>query len=197
MPRCTERQRGPLAAVLLLAAAGAWSFEDGAPAGHTGGFGEPDCTACHSDYPANPGEGRLEVRGWPERAVAGRSYRLTLVLEHPALASGGFQLSVRSADGAPAGILTAIGGDTRVESNGENAYLQHTHPQSEPGPPGRAEWAFEWTAGDDGAVILNAAANAANDDLSALGDVVLTLERRLEIAPPSGPAVREPTGCEP
>ena len=197
MPRCIEPRPRPLVAVLLLAAAGAWSFEDGAPAGHTGGFGEPDCTACHSDYPANPGEGQLKVLGWPERALAGRSSRLTLVLEHPALASGGFQLSVRTEDGAAAGILTAIDGDTRIESDGENTYLQHSHPRGKSMPPGRTEWTFEWTAGDNGTVILNAAANAANDDLSALGDVVLTLENRFEIIPASEPAASQPTGCEP
>lgn len=183
MPRCIDAH-GCFAAALLLAAAGAWAFEDGAPAGHTGGFGEPDCSACHSDYAPNPPEGRLEVRGWPERPVAGKSYRLILVLAHPELASGGFQLTVRTPEGAPAGELRPLTENTRVLSEDGTSYLQHAHPERATG--GCIDWELEWTAESSGAAVLNAAANAANDDFSALGDYVLTLEKRPDSAPDAG-----------
>lgn len=175
--------RSLLPAVLpaLAAAAGAFAYENGAPPGHTGGFGEHSCHACHSDNPVNERRGRLAVSGLPERYVPRERYALVVTLEHPALESGGFQMSLRTADGRPAGGLEP--GSARVATVRSEAgigYAQHTSSGRDTGTPGRIRWTVTWQAPEDGgAVTLNAAANAANDDLSALGDFVYTLERRI------------------
>lgn len=178
--KCTEALA---AAALLAAAACAWTYEDGAPPGHTGGFGEPDCTTCHSDHEKNAAGGRLEVRGLPERYAPGERYRLSVVLAHPELEAGGFQLALRTPEGEPAGAVVSPTARTRTVSADEVTYLQHTGEGRETSEDGRIHWQLEWQAPETATpVILHLAANAANDDLSALGDFIYTLERTLEPA---------------
>lgn len=162
----------------LAAAERAWCFEDGAPPGHTGGFGEPDCSVCHSDRDRNPPEGRLAVDGWPSAGAAGKRYTLAVVLEHPELRSGGFQLAIRTPEGAPVGKLISISDRTRIVADGVQRYLQHSADGRRAEADGRIRWQFQWVAPEDaGTAILHVAANAANDDISALGDLVFTLEK--------------------
>lgn len=176
----------PLLACLVVAGSAAWSYEDGAPPGHTGGFGEPECSFCHSDRETNPPDGRLAIEGLPERYLPGRRYALAVLLEHPALQSGGYQLAFRSEEGEPAGQLAAASSGSEVVAGAEQVYLQHTASGRKAVEEGRIRWEFSWTApGDDGAtapgpVHIHVAGNAANDDASALGDRVFTLERVLQ-----------------
>jgi hypothetical protein len=169
-----------LAAVLLLPGASCigHAYEDGAPPGHTGGFGEPDCTACHADSDPNPVYGGLQVEGLPDRVLADAAYELAVVLEHAELRAGGFQLAVRSSDGKPAGTLVSLSDRTCVIEEAGQVYLQHTKEGLPPQHDGAARWVFRWiAAGVAGPVYLHVAANAANDDISALGDYIFTLER--------------------
>ena len=86
------RQRFAVTTVLFSAlGGGAAAFESGPPTGHTGAFGEPDCTACHFDYDANEHGGTLTIGGAPEVFVAGKRYELSIVLQHPDIEVGGFQ----------------------------------------------------------------------------------------------------------
>lgn len=167
----------------MCAWAWAWAYDDGAPPGHTGGFGEPDCTACHSDNERNDAEGILSVTGLPERYAPGESYRLSIVLEHPELEAGGFQLAVRTSDGSAAGRLEPVDARTRALADGGREYLQHTPEGRRDTDGGRISWQLAWQApGAAVPVVLNLAANAANDDLSELGDFIYTLELTLEPA---------------
>lgn len=169
-----------LAAVLALAAGRAGAYEDGAPPGHTAGFGEPDCSACHSGAEKNPPGGELAIEGLPEHYAPGKAYRLAILLLHPELASGGFQLAVRTAEGEPAGELLPASERLQVVTEGELAYLQHTREGTKTDTDGRIRWEFEWRAPEEPQpVVLDVAANAANDDLSALGDYIYTLEEKL------------------
>jgi hypothetical protein len=169
-----------LAALLALAAAEASGYEDGAPPGHTGGFGEPDCSACHSDYEKNAPAGALAIEGWPADYAPGKSYALAIVLQHPELASGGFQLALRTAGGAPAGELAAASDRMQVVTEAGQTYLQHTRGGTQAEADGRIRWEFEWRApGTAEPIVLNVAANAANDDFSSLGDFVYVLEKAL------------------
>ena len=166
--------------VLLLLAAGrsGYAYEEGAPPGHTGGFGEPDCSVCHADSDPNPAEGTLRVEGLPDRVVAGSAYELAVVLKHPELRTGGFQLAVRSSDGKPSGQLVSLSDRTRVIEEAGQVYLQHTKAGLQPQTDGAGRWVFRWiAAGVSGPVYLHVAANAANEDISALGDYIFTLER--------------------
>lgn len=156
----------------------AQGYEDSAPPGHTGGFGEPDCSACHADSDPNPPEGSLRVEGLPDRIVADAEYELAVILEHPELRRGGFQLSVRSPDGNPAGQLVSLSNRTRLVKESGQVYLQHTREGLQTGNDGSGRWQLRWiAAGVSGPVYLHIAANAANDDISALGDYIFTLER--------------------
>lgn len=184
--------------------AGARAYLTGPPPGHTGGFGEPDCTACHFDAPVNPEGGEFRVDGLPERYAPGETYRLRVTLEAPELGRAGFQLAARFGEGErrgiSAGTLTARDSTVQVAVSGDGSdgdrepehdlhYAQHT--EAGTGPPARASagryaWSVRWTApkAPGGPVLFHAAANAANDDASEFGDRVFTLEVRVD--PPEG-----------
>lgn len=155
-------------------------YPDGAPPAHTGGFGEPSCQACHFGGALNEPGGSLTIEGMPEVYRAGQSYRLMVQLTKPAMARGGFQLAARFADGRQAGILEPV--DDRVnviqEDSSAVLYAQHTPKGTALTAPDTARWVFTWTPpqGDTISVLFHAAANAANDDASAFGDFIYTVE---------------------
>ncbi len=156
---------GPAAAVY---------YADGAPPGHSGGFGEPTCQRCHFDAEAREG-GRLEVAGFPTTWRPGRGYPLVVRLRSPGMAGAGFQLAARFCDGRQAGHWRTDGGGVGVaapDSSGVR-YVGHTRP-ARPGPGGEAVWRFTWIAPEESGapVRLHLAANAANGDDSEFGDAV-------------------------
>jgi hypothetical protein len=179
--RCIDRcSPALLAAALALASAIGLGYEDGAPPAHTGGFGEPDCSACHSDSEKNAPGGSLQVEGLPTAYAAGEQYRLSILLQHPDLASGGFQLALRTAGGEPAGELLSPSDRTQVVTEAGQPYLQHTREGLRTDSDGSIRWELQWRTPESAEpVVLNIAANAANDDISALGDFIYTLERKL------------------
>lgn len=169
--------------VLILGAGASPAYEDGAPPGHTGGFGEATCAACHSDNDVDLRDGGLRVDGLPEEYVAGREYEVEIVLQHPELSTGGFQLAMRGMDGKTAGRLASQGERTVVVENGAERYLQHTRAGTSTGLRGTIRWRFRWLAPDgDEDVVLDLAANASNGDISALGDYVYLFSRKLSAA---------------
>ena len=173
-----------LAALLNLAGAPCHAYENGAPPGHTGGFGEPDCSACHSGFAPNAPTGELSIQGLPAGYAPGATYRLAILLQHPELASGGLQLAMRTRDGEPAGELVPASARTAVVNAAGQAYLQHTREGTRTGTDGSIRWEFDWRAPQTAEpVVLNLAANAANDDFSPLGDFVYTLEQKVEAGP--------------
>lgn len=177
-PRSTDRSRR-LAALACLYCAGALGYEDGAPPGYTAGFGEPDCTECHTDNELNDAGGRVRIDGLPTEPVAGERYRIQIAVEHDELESAGFQASIRTLDGAPTGTIELISERTAaVEADGQR-YVQHSTNGREPDDAHRVDWSFVWIA-PPGAppVVIHVAANASNDDLSALGDYIFTATSR-------------------
>jgi hypothetical protein len=177
-----------LASLHLVISPPVFCYEDGAPPGHTGGFGEPDCSLCHSDSEKNLPEGKLRVEGLPQGYSAGDRYELAVVLEHPDLQSGGFQLAVRSARGESVGELRPVSNRTQVVTEAGQSYLQHSEAGRTPVVNGVIRWIFHWTAPPPGTsenapLYLHVAANAANDDVSALGDYVMTVEQVLKERP--------------
>ncbi len=150
---------------------------DGPPAGHTGGFGEPDCTVCHLEAgPDLPGTGALTVRGFPERYRAGERHLLEVVLEAGGTERAGFQLSVRSPSGEAAGTLHAVDGRVRILAPDSlpATYAVQTAAGSAAEDPGGARWTVAWIAPARGEATLHAAANSADGDESPLGDLVFT-----------------------
>lgn len=166
-------------ALLCAAAVSARGYMDGPPPGHTGGFDEPTCRACHADYPVNDG-GTVTIEGAPAAYEPGRSYALRIVLRHPELRRAGFQLSARFASGAAggsqAGSLRVSDETASVVTEGDISYAQHTRGGTTAASPGEHAWSVLWTspAAARADVVLHVAANAANDDFSEFGDRIHT-----------------------
>lgn len=161
----------------------------GPPAGHTGGFGEPTCTACHADAPVNDGVGTLDLLGLPTTVEPGRAYPLVVRLERPGLSRAGFQLAVRFAAGRQAGTqageITVVDSAVQVITDAARGVLY-----AEQTPVGAAvrnnvgSWTVLWRAPSEGhaPVVIHVVGNASNDDDSELGDAVYAMERRTEMS---------------
>ena len=173
-------------AALYLAAAGSAAYVDGPPAGHTGGFGEPTCAACHFDHVINEPRGRLTLSGLPVAYESTASYRIRIALARAEMASAGFQLSARFSDGPSrgkqAGTLRPLDDRAEVAHDADSpiAYLQHAETGTGVADAS-VSWTFEWQAPSSpgGEVVFDVAANAANDDLSAFGDWIYTATERV------------------
>ena len=150
------------------------------PIAHTGGFGEQTCLVCHMDGELNEPGGTLTIEGLPERYEPGRRYALTLIITHPRLRAAGFELSARFANGADssrqAGSLAVTGDRAAVSTHDATRvqYAHHLRPGTIPPSPGTARWSVSWTAptSGSGSVVFHAAANAANDNDSPMGDYI-------------------------
>lgn len=183
------RRRGSIVGLAAVCAGALWpvargqgevqAFPDHPPVAHTGGFGEPTCAQCHLGRALNAPGGSLALEGAPAAYEAGKRYRLVVALARPGMASGGFQLAARCADGRQAGELSPA--DSARVAVAENArtgvrYAHQTADGAASAEGGRAAWRVEWTAPAAGCaeVRLDAAANAADGDQSPLGDHVYT-----------------------
>jgi hypothetical protein len=178
---------------------------EGPPPGHTGGFGEPTCRACHFDAPEEPEAGALVVDGVPAVYRPGAEYAITVTLRDPRLESAGFQLAARFAGeesgagasggaegGHQAGRLLASGPRVEIVEQGEPPVLYARQTLAGAAPEGdrEASWTVRWIAPAEpaGPVLFHAAANAANDDDSELGDAVHAATARSE--PPPARTIR-------
>ena len=154
----------------------------GPPPAHTGGFGEETCAYCHFDGPLDDPAGSLSLEGVPEDYRPGKRYEIQVVLSHPELKRGGFQLAARYAGGSAAGRQagTFIYPSHRIETDTLNGivYVHHTLAGSSPDTAGFIRWKLGWMAPDStgAGVVFHAAANAANGDDSEFGDFIYTTE---------------------
>jgi hypothetical protein len=177
---------GGLATLLLCVAAAAAAATlprpsvHGPEPGHTGGFGEPTCRACHFDGPETTSDADVAIDGLPTSWTPGTRYPITVVLRGAALRRGGFQLAVRHATGEDAGrqagVLSGDSGRVSITVAGGVSYGHHVRESTAPTAPGVVRWELAWTAPVEGAglVAFHVAANAANDDDSELGDLIVT-----------------------
>ena len=171
----------------IAAAASPWAFSDGPPAGRTGGFGEPLCTECHFDNPANDSAGAMEISGLPERFAAGQAYAISIRLRHPDMQRGGFQLAARWMDGPSAGRqagrLEPVDEHVKVRDSNEVRYAQHGYARDRAKDTDAVTWTVRWIAPEKGSanVAVDVAANAANGDFSSLGDYIYS--RRVIVQP--------------
>jgi hypothetical protein len=174
------RQQAGVAAALALIATlvtGARAAHDARPpVAHTGGFGEPTCVECHFESSPRTGDA-LSLDGMPERYDPGSAYALTIAISDTAARAGGFQLAARVAAGpyagAPAGTLCTANPRVAVETDTATGIQYASHAGAAPADSLR--WEVMWRAPeqDVGPIVVHVAANAANDDDSPLGDVIL------------------------
>ena len=178
-----------IAAALAIGAAAhaspAWSrahppMRDMPPLAHTGGFGEPTCTACHMDGDLNDAAGALTIDGVPPRYEPGRRYSLTITVRHPDLRVAGFELASRFATGPDSGRQAGslVSSDDRAGvSTDEGSRIQYAHhlrSGTTPIPPGVGRWTIAWIApsAGSGPVVIHVVGNAANDNDSPMGDYI-------------------------
>jgi hypothetical protein len=160
------------ASACALAASRLTAYSSGPPPGHTAGFGEPACTACHYDYVLNEPGATIRLDSLPRHYTAGQKYPLTLVVRHAALKRGGFQLSARFADGTQGGafvmadtLLLTMRGKAGIE------FLSHTMAGADRVSGDSITWRFLWVApASRQAVVFNVAVNVSNRDASEFGD---------------------------
>lgn len=167
----------PFSAVVLAAVSiglvAARPFAEGPPSGHSGGFGEPTCAACHFGGVENPVDGLFDVVGLPEAALPDSTYLLEIVLKFPAMKRSGFQLTSRTEDGLQAGSFAPTDDRTAIDRDGVQ-YLVQTEAGSMPAERGSMRWTVRWTApAAPGTVQFHGAANAANGDDLPIGDTVM------------------------
>jgi hypothetical protein len=160
------------------------AYRDGPPPGFSSGFGEDNCQACHFGDSVNIRPGRLSISA-PERYSPGETYPVTVTLTRPGMKVGGFQLTARFAErGAQAGTLTIAEGDRdrmKVQADRGVQYAHHQRAGAQLTAPDVVRWTLRWTApagGGGGAVLFNAAGNAANADESQFDDFVYTASAR-------------------
>lgn len=179
---------GRLTFILVLALGGqALAFPDGAEPGHSGLGDEHDCGSCHYLGPAPDKRSGLTFDSLPERVAAGDVVEFRLRLSDPEGRIGGFQLTADAA-GESAGWFDA-GSDQQLAELDGREYLGHSNPrastETECGESRVIEWTVRWRAPTDAnSVTLAAAAVAANEDASALGDNAYRHEQTIEVVDP-------------
>jgi len=155
-------------------------LRDAPPPAHTGGFGEPTCLTCHFGD-ANDPRGSLDISA-PAHYTPGETYTIRIRVRHPELMAGGFQIAIRDADGLQAGRFVVDTTKIGVTKLNDVSYVHHVR-ASTAATGDSIVWTFDWIAPDRAdALMIHAAANAANDDASPLGDYVYTSEMRVPAA---------------
>jgi hypothetical protein len=145
--------------------------------GHTGGFGEVTCTACHFDNDVDDPAGALSIAGFPPQPEPDSSYVITVTVTHDAIEAAGFQFAVRDADGSQAGNLSASDDRVVIAELDGIQYVQHSLRGLEL-IDGVGTWTFEWTAPPSigSPLLVHAVGNAANGDRSEFGDFIYTAQ---------------------
>jgi len=162
------------------------AYKDGPPPHMTGGFGEPTCYSCHLDNPLNAEGGSLQLEGVPESYTPRQTCRLIITLSRSGMRRSGFQIAARYASGPQkgqqAGFWRLLNDRVQKTSSPTDLgveFVEHTAMGSLAGEPGTNSWIVEWTAPPGGGPVqFNVAANASNDDASALGDFIYVKELR-------------------
>lgn len=152
--------------------------------GHTGGPGEANCTSCHTSFPVNSGEGRVQISGFPHDYVPGRQYNVSVTTQHNDAVIYGFQLTAIDYLGRGVGTFAPQIGQnpaqTQVQSGivGGNmrSYIHHTVDGLIPVVFNSKTWNFTWTAPAMrvGKIGLYASGNGSNSDGGPGGDYIYT-----------------------
>ena len=188
--------RVTVAAFVLGGATLAWAYSTGPPASRTGAPqvasipAEGLCTQCHTSFAPNDPNGSVRILDVPASYAPGASYtlRVRLAFTHPPEDvepyKWGFELTaVRADSGTGAGTFTVLPSLKIRQGSSITAwktrfYAEHGGDTSSThtGQSGPVEWSFGWNAptGYSGKVYFFAAGNAANGDVTPLGDRIFT-----------------------
>ncbi|MBZ0265373.1 choice-of-anchor D domain-containing protein [bacterium] len=161
------------ALLLALPLSLAWGYSSGPPNDRAGNPPQnANCTACHSSFPVNSGNGSLNITELFEY-VPGETYDLEISLSDPDQSRWGFELTVQNMQNAYAGGLTVTNAQ-QTQLNG--SFLKHTSNGTFQNQ-NSGTWAFQWTAPAEGTgdVTFYVAGNAANNNGSTSGDYIYTV----------------------
>jgi len=152
---------------------------------YTGGFGEETCRSCHFDFPVNPENGDLVLKGIPEVYEQEKNYTIEIRVKRNDLGLAGFQFTSRFPDGSQAGNFKYEKDHITVTPDISDSvvYLQHAPGGTEPQQKNTKIWTFDWQAPKDtlNPVLFHVVSNAANGDASEFGDWIYAKE--VEISP--------------
>lgn len=150
----------------------------------TGAPNETNCTACHSTFAVNSGDGEIEISGIPRNYLPGQQIPLTVTVNDSTGVLYGFQMTAVEGNGDRAGtfvvpssgpvpIMQIVNG---FVGNQNRQYIEHTIQGITPTTAGSKSWQFTWTAPSRrvGKIGFYAAGNAANSDSSSDGDMIYT-----------------------
>jgi FlgD Ig-like domain len=167
------------AVVLLTAASPAEAFSSGPPDGRTGAPGETNCTACHSSFPVNSGDGLFTITA-PAEVASGETVTITVTLEDPDQVRWGFEITPLTA-----GMCTITDPtNTQLSVTSMKSYVKQTSAGTYDNTAGPVSWSFEWTAPEAMRedVIFYAAGNAANSNGGTSGDYIYTTSWTIAVA---------------
>lgn len=149
---------------------------------HTNAPGEGNCTACHTDFALNSGEGMVEITGIPATYTSGQQFNIVVTATQANAVIYGFQFTAIDSNGQKVGTYTIpAASEDRIQLLqglvGENMlreYMEHTSGGLSNGQFGSNSWAFTWTAPatSAGRVDFYATANCANSDGNTGGDYI-------------------------
>jgi hypothetical protein len=150
---------------------------------HSGAPLEANCTACHSDFPANSGTGSVTITGVPANYIPNKQYQITVRTAQIGATIYGFQMTAVDALGRRAGTYgvpaqspARVQVDKGFVGNNFRQYVMHTVDGVTPAQFDFNTWTFTWTApaARVGKIGFYAAGNAANSDSSTSGDYIYT-----------------------
>ena len=151
-----------------------------------------NCTACHSSFVVNSGDGSFFIEGLPEEYNPGQTYTITVQLEDPGQLRWGFLLTAQLEnlnEGGTLAVVDPVNTQISLQAGSANDYIKQTRTGTYAGTAGASPgWEFEWTAPlvGSGDVTFYASGNAANANNSTSGDYIYTLQVSIPefIAPP-------------
>jgi len=153
---------------------------------------ESNCTACHTTFAVNSGEGNVIISGLPKNYLPGQTIPLTVTVNDDSGVLYGFQMTSVDQDGnragtfsvpppspSPSPALPTIQIINGFVGNQNRQYIEHTVQGITPTANGTKSWQFNWTAPERriGKLGFFAAGNAANSDSSSDGDQIYTTAR--------------------
>lgn len=150
---------------------------------HTDAPGENNCTACHSSFPVNSGDGNLTISGLPANYLPGQVIPLTVTVNDTNALVFGSQTTVIDNTGKSVGTFTPPPGVPETmqlifgtTTGPLRSYIEHTHDGIIPTQAGTKSWTFTWTAPATrvGKVSFYTASNAASGDGSPANDYIYT-----------------------
>jgi len=166
---------------LLLSPPSAHGFPWAPPDGFAG---DPpdfnDCTACHSDFGLNTGDGVLEIQGMPFAYAPGETYALSVRLDDRGQSRWGFEMTVIDSGGLQAGVMAPEDEVIVSVSEGPGSERDYAKQTIDGTYWGEEEgiWGILWTAPPEGsgAAFFYAAGNAANGDDTPSQDYIYAVD---------------------